>query len=127
MTVVGIHPTWRCTSPRVVAPVGLGDGAVDCHDAAVLQRRGLFISLFIYSRGGGKLCSFFGSLVYFCCMLLNMPVTKREPTPGHYDAYLVGIPKGACEGRYGQTHCKTTFSHVFFVFLVSKKTAFFFG
>ena len=37
VTVVDVHPTWRCTSLRGVVPIGLGDGVGDCHDAAVLQ------------------------------------------------------------------------------------------
>ena len=53
---------------------------------------------------------FFKGMFYVFRMLLNMLVTKREPTPGYNDAYTVGIPQGAYGRRYGQTHCKTKFS-----------------
>ena len=55
-------------------PVGLGDGVGDCHDAAVHQREGLFISPQVIS-GGRKLCSVFKGMV----LLLRMPATEREP------------------------------------------------
>ena len=42
---------------------------------------------------GGKLCSFFIGKFYFCCTLLNVQVTKREPTPGYNDACSVGTHK----------------------------------
>ena len=42
VTVVDVHPTWRCT--RGVVPVGLEDDVGDCHDAANLQRKGLSVS-----------------------------------------------------------------------------------
>ena len=38
----------------------------------------------------------------------------------------MGIPKGACRGKYGQIHCKTTFLPLGRrVFLFSKRTIFF--
>ncbi len=56
-----------------------------------------------------------------------MLVAKREPTPCYRDAYLVGIPKGAYGGKSGQNHCKTTVSPLSkSVFLVSKRTLYFF-
>ena len=51
VTVVDVHPTWRCTSLRGVVPVGLGEVVGDCHDAPGLQRKGLFISLFKFFQG----------------------------------------------------------------------------
>ena len=51
VTVVSVHPAQRRTSPLGVVPVGLGEGVGDCHDAAYLQRRGLFFnSLLTCSR-----------------------------------------------------------------------------
>ena len=44
VTVISVHPAWRCTSPCGVVPVGLGDGVGDCPDAAVLLKEDLFIS-----------------------------------------------------------------------------------
>ena len=34
-----------------------------------------------------------------------LPFSKEEPTPFYFPVFF-----GTCEGRYGQTHCKTTFS-----------------
>ena len=42
VTVISVHPAWRCTSPRGVVPFGLGDGAGDCHDVANLPKECLF-------------------------------------------------------------------------------------
>ena len=119
VTVVNVHPTWRRTSPRGVVPVGLGEGAGDSYDAAVLQKEGLFIS-------GKKLCSFYRSMVHYFRVLLSIPVAKREPTPGYYDAYSVGTPKWAFLEESGQKNRKTTLSPLFRrVLLVNKRTLFF--
>ena len=57
-----------------------------------------------------------------------MLVTKREPTPGYCHAYSVGTPKWAFCGKYGLRDCKTKISPmVRRVFLVNKRTIFFFG
>ena len=56
VTVVGVHPTWRCTSPGGVLPVGLGEGVGLCHDVANLPRVCLFISPLVF--WWRKLCSF---------------------------------------------------------------------
>ena len=54
-------------------------------------------------------------------------VTKREPTPGYSDAYSVGTPKWAFGEKHGQKHRSTTLSPlVRRVFLVNKRTIFFF-
>ena len=56
-----------------------------------------------------------------------MLVAMREPTPCYRDAYLVGIPKGAYGEKSGQILHKTTVSPlVKSVFLVSKRTLYFF-
>ena len=63
--------------------------------------------------------------VIFVQFLLDMLVARRVPTPCHRDAYLVGTPRWACWEKYGQTHCKTTFSPLTWCFLlVSKKDHF---
>ena len=108
MTVISVHTAWRCTFPCGVVPVGLGDGVGDCPDAAVLLKEDLFISPSIIFGENYVQC--FKGMIYFWRLLLNMQVTKREPTPGYHDAYLVGIPKGACGERYGLTYCQTKFS-----------------
>ena len=60
---------------------------------------------------------FFKGMVYFCCILLSMLVTKREPAPGCNDAHSGGTQKNR----------KTTLSPlVRRVFLVNKRTIFFF-
>ena len=63
-SVVGIRPTWWCTSPRGVVPVGLGDGAGHCHDVANLPRVRLFMSL-LYLFCGKNYALFFFE-VWFC-------------------------------------------------------------
>ena len=56
-----------------------------------------------------------------------MLVTKREPTHGYNDAYSVGTPNWACWVKSGQKNRKTTVSPmVRRVFLVNKRTIFFF-
>ena len=70
VTVVGVHPTH--TSPHGVVPVGLGDGVGDCHDAAILQRAGLFIFPLVFSGGENYgLCS---GVCFNWCVLLSMLV-----------------------------------------------------
>ena len=71
-------------------PVGLGDGVGDCHDAADLQREGLFNSLcsFLEEKTMLLLTVWF----FYFSVLLTIPVTKREPTAGYSDAYSVGNP-----------------------------------
>ena len=79
----------RCTFPRVVVPVGLGERVGDRHDAAVLQKEGLFFFLVHFWRR--KLRSFYGSV--YC------------------DAYLVGTTECAFwEGNTGRKKRKTTLS-----------------
>ena len=76
---------------------------------------------------GTKLCLFFRGMAFIWVLLLDMLVAMREPTPCYRDAYSVGIPKGACGGKSGQNHCKTTVSPLSrSVFLVSKRTLYFF-
>ena len=76
---------------------------------------------------GTKLCLFCRGMVFMLFLLLDMLVAKWEPTPCYRDAYSVGIPKGACGGKSGQIHCKTTVSpRGKCVFLVSKRTLYFF-
>ena len=73
------------------------------------------------------LCRFFKGMVFVFRLLLDMLVAKWEPAPCYRDAYLVGIPKGAYGRKSGQSHCKTTVSpRGNRVFLVSKRTLFFF-
>ena len=52
----------------------------------------------------------------FLYVLLDFLVAKRKPTPGYDDVYSVGTPSGHVGEKYGQTHCKTTFSPRFGVF-----------
>ena len=109
VTVVDVHPTWRCTSPRAVVPVVL----------AVLQRRCLFTSFFNYSREETLLFSWEYGFLFLCTagyassMLLIMQVTKRQPTPGYNDAYSVGTPKCAFWVKSGQKHRNTLLSPLF--------------
>ena len=71
---------------------------------------------------------FCGSMILSCWMLLDMLVTKREPTPGYNDAHLVGTSNWAFWKNSGQKHRKTTISPlVRRLFLVSKRTVYFFG
>ena len=65
------------------------------------KKRSFYFTLLIVSRGG-KLCSFFGRMVYFCCLLLSTLAAKREPTPGHSDAYSAGTQKWALWEKHGQ-------------------------
>ena len=69
--------------------------------------------------------SFFKSMGF--SIPLDMLVAMREPTPCYHDAYSVGIPKGAYGGKSGQSQHKTTVSPLIqSVFLVSKRTLYFF-
>ena len=43
VTVVGVHPAQRCTSPLGVVLVGSEGGVGDCHDAANLSRKVFFL------------------------------------------------------------------------------------
>ena len=66
-------------------------------------------------------------MVCYFCVLLSMLVAKWEPTSGYCDAYPVGTPKWAFWEKSGLNYCKTTVSLLFKrVFLVNKKTVFFF-
>ena len=57
-----------------------------------------------------------------------MLVAKQEPTPCYHDAYSVGTPRWAFGEKGLPNHCKTTMSPLFrHVFLVNKRTLFFFG
>ena len=74
-----------------------------------------------------RLCRFFRCMVLMLDLLLDMLVAKREPAPCYHDAYSVGILNGAYGGKSGQIHCKTTVSpRDKCVFLVSKRTLYFF-
>ena len=53
---------------------------------------------------------FLKDMGYLVQFLLSMLAAKREPAPCCYDAYSVGAPMWAFREKYGQTHCKTTFS-----------------
>ena len=76
---------------------------------------------------GNKVMPFYRSMAFIWVLLLGMLVAMREPTPCHHDAYAVGIPKGAYGGKSGQIQHKTTVSPLFnCVFLVSKRTLYFF-
>ena len=56
-----------------------------------------------------------------------MLVAKREPTPCYRDAYSVGSSKWTYRRKGWQIHCETTFSPLYVrLFLVSKRTSFFF-
>ena len=82
------HNSQRPSYPKV----GSGDGVGDRRDAAISPTR----CLFIYPKitlgrggggerrggGGGESCSLLRVWFMCFCILLNMPVTKREPTPG---------------------------------------------
>ena len=57
VTVAGVHPARRSTSPRGVLPDGLGDGVGGCHDAAIFQKEGLFYFPLVHFRRC-KLCFF---------------------------------------------------------------------
>ena len=56
-----------------------------------------------------------------------MRITKREPTPGYCDANSVGTTKWAFGRKHGQKNRKTTLSPLVRLFLVKKRTVFFFG
>ena len=76
---------------------------------------------------GTKLYLFYRGMAFLWVLLLGMLVAMREPTPCYRDAYSVGIPKGAYGGKSGQNHHKTTVSPLTkSVFLVSKRTLYFF-
>ena len=96
VTVVGVHPTWRCTSPRGVLPVGLVDGVGECHDAADLQKS-IFISFFYLFRG--KSYVFSGVWFIIFGVLLDMLEAKRVPSPCYRDASSVVTPRWACRGN----------------------------
>ena len=63
--MVSVHPVRRCTSPLKVVPVGLGDGAGDCHDVANLPRRAFFLFPFLFV--GENFTLFQGKVSYFLC------------------------------------------------------------
>ena len=44
---------------------------------------------------------FLMGMVSYVCVLLSMPVAKREPTPCCRDAYSVDTPKWAFLGKAG--------------------------
>ena len=70
---------------------------------------------------------FFKCMVFIWVILLDMLVAKREPAPCYRNAYSVGIPKGAYGVKSGQIYRKTTVStRGKCVFLVSKRTLYFF-
>ena len=117
--MVSVHPARR----RGVVPVGLGDGVGHCHDVANHKE-----SVFLF-----PFCIFFWKKMYsvskgmvpYFCVLLDMLVAKREPTPCYRDAYSVGTPGWAFWEKGWQKHCKTMFSPLFGrFFLVSKRTFF---
>ena len=71
---------------------------------------------------------FLGSVVLCCWILLDMLVAKWEPTPCYHDAYSVGTPKWELGRKAGRTTVRPRFPPLFrHVFLVNKKTIFFFG
>ena len=122
--MVSVRPARRRTSPRVVVPVGLGDGVGHCHDVANLPEKCLFDSL-VYLFGEKTLLLSKGMVSYFRA-LLSMLVVTREPTPCYRDAFSVGTLSGHY-GRKAGKNSKTTFSSLFGrFFLVSKRTIFFF-
>ena len=110
-TVASVLPAHRCTSPLGVVPVGWEDGVGHCRDAASFPENRPFISL--------------GAFIWV--LLLGMLVAMREPTPCYHDAYSVVSLKGHFGRKSGQSHYKTTVSpRVKCVFLVSKRTLYFF-
>ena len=126
VTVVSVHPTWPCTSLLGVVPVGSGEGVGDCHDVAKLLKKCLSIPP--QHLPGGRNCVFFQGTAFFCWILLDMLVAKREPTPCYRDAHSAGTPKWSYWVKRRQIHWKTTFSPLYGrLFLVSKRTNFFFG
>ena len=118
------HPAWRCTSPRGVVPVGLGDGVGA--SSPIFQESVFLVPFCIFL--GEKLYSFFRVWFLIFGTLLGMLVAEWEPTPCYRDAYSVGTPKWAYWGKGWQKHFQTTFSpSCGRFFLVSKGTIFSFG
>ena len=109
VTVVGVHPSRRCTSPLGVLPVGLGDGVGDCHDVANLPKGASFYFPCI-SFLGNKSYSFSESTAVVFLLPLGMLVAKWVPTPSNNDAYSVGTPRWALWGKGWLKHCKTMVS-----------------
>ena len=106
----------------MVVLVGLGDGVGDCHDAANLSKRRSFYFPLTCFFGQENYALFSRVCFFYSCKLLSMQVTKREPTPGYYDAYSVGTPYKSCWEKGGQNHCKATVLPLFKrVFLVNKR------
>ena len=94
-TVVGVHPAWLCSPFQGVLLGGSGAGVGDCRGGAVFQNA----VLFFYPRfffGGDNPFYFSGDMGYLVHFLLDMPVSKRVPTPCCHDAYSVGTPRWAC-------------------------------
>ena len=125
VTVVGVHPAQRCTSPYGIVPVGSGDGVGDCHDVADLHRERLFISLFIFFKG--KTMLFFREYGLFSVHAAEYAVSEQEP-PLVTMMHFRWVPLSGHFGRNNwQKNRKTTLSPLFRrVFLVNKRTLFFF-
>ena len=119
VTVIGVHTTWRCTSPRGVVSVGSGNGVDDCHDTAALRGEGLFYvhETVLFLRG--TVCYFYA--------LLSMLVAQWEPTPCYRDAHSVGALKWAYWEKVWQNHCETTVPPCLDVFFWLAKGPFFSG
>ena len=112
VTVVDVHPSVHFPSRGRARWVG--DGVGDCHDAADLQREGLFI--FPLNISGAELCSFFKGMFFFVVYcLLCMLGTKREPTPGYSDAYSVDTLKWAFWKKNRKTTLSPLFGRVFWL------------
>ena len=127
VTVVSVHPARWCTSPLGVVPAGLGEGVGLCHDDAKLPRVCLFISLFL-SFSESMFHSCFKGMVLGIFIPLGMLVAEWVPTPCYNDACLVSTPKWAFWEKGWLKHCKTMISpFIGRLFLVSKRTFYFFG
>ena len=82
-TVVGVHPTWCCTSPLKALHAGLGEGVGDCRVAALSKRCSFW---FLWSTCGGRTpCSVTKNMLLIGFKLLNILVSNEEPAFGHRD------------------------------------------
>ena len=98
VTVVGVLNARRCTSLAGSCPLGQGTALATVTTPPISQRS-VFLCPFSF---------FFGK----CCALLrvlDMLVTKREPTPGYNDTYSVGTPTWAFGRKAGKNTVRPRF------------------